>query len=159
MPQSKAVKPAERGELSPNLLAKYNEMAATIPSSEDTTGLASILSQLADSGSAEALDAPWTSEGGKQYLNHPLQVTGLRRVPSDYPGGLPFFLVVTAVDESTASLVTFTTGAVAVVAQLVVAHARGWLPLSCKLVERERPTADGYYPQHLVILAKGQESF
>lgn len=145
-----------RGALSEAMIERYSKMAETIPMGGDGTGLESILAQLERADSPEMLASPWESVGGKAVLGHHLEVTTLKRLPSTYAGGLPFFLVVTAVDHTTGELVTFTTGAVSVAAQLVVAHAKGWVPLHCTLVESERETALGYKPQHLRVLADNQ---
>jgi hypothetical protein len=72
---------------------------------------------------------------------------------SEFAGGLPFFLIVDAADLETGELVTITTGAVSVVAQLAKAHQLGQIP-GWRVVPRqaERPSASGYYPQHLEVM-------
>jgi len=51
--------------------------------------------------------------------------------------------------------IVWTTGSVSVVAQLVKAFMLGALPLYATIRKAERPTANGYYPQHLEVSGSG----
>lgn len=119
-------------------------------------GYESILLQLASVEDPSQLDAPWRAEGMRAYLDEPLEIRGLRRIESDYEGGLPFFLVVDAVSLSTGELVTFTTGAVGPVGQLAKAYQLDAIP-GWRVIPRQadRPSANGYRPQHLEVM-RGQ---
>jgi hypothetical protein len=128
---------------------RYSEMAASIPDGGTDTGLVNILAAIDAVQEPGELDAPWESAGTEAIMNKAMEVRSLKRMPSDFGDGLGFFLVVEATIQDTGELAVFTTGSVAVVAQLVKAHANGWLPLLCELKESERPTKDGYRPQHL----------
>lgn len=123
-----------------------------IPETSDD-GYERLLLQLAAATDAADLDAPWRAEGLTQYLDTPLEVRALRRIPSEYDGGLPFFLVVDAADLTTGELVTFTTGAVSVVAQLAKANQLGAIP-GWRVIPRQsaRPSERGFYPQHLEVM-------
>jgi hypothetical protein len=90
--------------------------------------MSAILEQLANAGQLGDLDAPWRSDGLGEYIGERLVVTGIRKAASDFVGGLPWFLVVEAGLQSTGEKVTFTTGAVSVVAQLVKAWSMGRIP-------------------------------
>ncbi len=124
----------------------------TIPETSDD-GYERLLLQLAAAEDAADLGAPWRAGGMTQYLDRPLEVRALRRIPSDYDGGLPFFLVVDAGDLLTGELVTFTTGAVSVVAQLAKASQLGAIP-GWRVIPRQsdRPSSSGFYPQHLEVM-------
>lgn len=111
----------------------------------------SIVGAIMAAGDVADLDAPWRSQGGSELLGVPIVVRAIRKLPASYGEGLPWFLVVDAAIAETGELVTFTTGSVTVVAQLVSAWAKGWYPLACTLVESERESARGFHPQHLVI--------
>lgn len=139
----------------PAPIADFRQMAAAIPAGGDDTGLLNILAQLAAAASPEELAAPWETTGTEKLLGHVLVVTDLKRMPSDFEAGLGFYLVVTATDTETGELSTFTTGAVSIVAQLTKAYAMGWLPMKCEIVEAERATAAGHYPQHLRVYGRG----
>ena len=67
------------------------------------------------------------------------------------------FLVVDAADAKTGEALTFTTSAVSVVLQLARAWSLGLFPLIADVVVAERPTARGFYPYHLRIIAAGNQ--
>ncbi len=152
--------PAEAGEsapagdlpvpIRPEVVAAYEAMIDLVPDAGGE-GFDGILEQIARAGGLADLDAPWRSGGLEDYANVPLAVLAIRKMPSDFPGGLPWFLVVDAAVVETGERVTFTTGAVGVVAQLVKAHQLGAFPLVVIPRQSARPTASGYYPQHLEI--------
>lgn len=129
----------------------YSAMIADVPEAGGD-GMAPILLALAQADHPDDLDAPWRSTGMEDLVNVPLLIQGIRKMPSDYPGGLPWFLVVDAAIIATGELVTFTTGAVSVVAQLAKAHALGAFPWRVIPRQSDRPSKAGYYPQHLEVI-------
>lgn len=136
----------------------YQSLLEAIPEGGGE-GYDGILRALYAAEDAADLDAPWRAQGMESWLNHPLVIQGLRRMESDYAGGLPFFLAVDAADAVTGELVTFTTGAVSVVAQLAKAHALGAIP-GWQVIPREteRVSKSGYRSQYLEVVrpaAKG----
>lgn len=138
--------------ISPAAIEAFQDAMVSIPEAGGD-GYESILLQLASAQDATQLDAPWRAEGMRAYINEPLEVRALKRIDSEYQGGLPFFLVVDAVSLATGELVTFTTGAVAVVGQLAKANQLGAVP-GWRVIPRQsdRPSANGYYPQHLEVM-------
>jgi len=131
-------------------LAAFEAMIVDVPEAGGEA-FESILGSIIRGNDVLDLDAPWRSAGLEELVNVPIVVLAIRKMPSDYQGGLPWFLVVDYADAGTGELSTFTTGAVSVVAQLVKAWAMGALPLACTLRQSERPSRAGYYPQHLEI--------
>lgn len=133
----------------PEVVEAFAAMVADVPEA-GADGYESILLQIAKAEDVTDLDAPWRADGLKAFIGHPLEVRGLRRMASEYAGGLPFFLIVDAADLETGELVTVTTGAVSVVAQLAKAWQLGSIP-GWRVIPREadRPSSSGYYPQHL----------
>ena len=134
----------------PDIVAAYASMLAEVPDAGGD-GFESILEAIALASDAADLDAPWRSTGLESLVNTPIRIERIRKMPSDYPDGLPWFLVVDAAVVSTGELVTFTTGAVSVVAQLAKAHALGALPMVVTPRQSDRPSKSGYFPQHLQI--------
>lgn len=131
---------------------EFAKMATVIPAQDPDEAVESILAQILGSENLDDLDAPWNTTKVEELTGHPLVVHSLKRMTSDFTDGLGVYLVVQAAVKNTGEEVTFTTGSVSIVAQLVKAYVSGWMPLECKLVRAERPTADGYYPQHLELL-------
>lgn len=134
--------------LARGVVETYESMIATVPEAGGD-GFDSILAAIALATDARDLDAPWRSEGLTAFANVPLVLTGIRRMPSDYPGGLPWFLIVDGAIEETGETIAITTGAVSVVAQLVKAWALDAFPLRVVPRVATRPSRNGYFPQHL----------
>lgn len=142
--------PAQLAEIQ----AKWAALAESIPdaASDDGSGAMRIATQIFDAQQAGDLDSPWEARDFATLLNKPVKVTALRKAESDYPDGPGFYLIVDVTEVSTGEMVTVTTGSVSVMAQLIKAYAAGWMPLICVLTEAERPTKQGYRPQHLMVL-------
>lgn len=139
------------GIMRPELAEVFAAAIGTIPEAGNE-GWEGILATVARAERPEDLDAPWRSAGGKAFVGRPMEVRGMRRMPSSFEEGMPFFLVLDAVDLLTGEVTAITTGSVGVVGPLAIAHARGWLPIRGTIVESARPTEAGYYPQHWQML-------
>ena len=137
--------------LSPQVIEAYEAMIADVPDAGGE-GMDAILQALATATDIRDLDAPWRSGNLESFLNTPIVVTGIRKLPSDYDGGLPYFLVVDAGVRASGELVTITTGAVSVVAQLVKAHGLDAFPLTVVPRRADRPSRSGFYPLHLEVV-------
>lgn len=138
--------------LDPNspTVAAFAQLARTLPATGGDGGEA-IIAAILNADSVTDLDAPWSGVAGKALLNTPIEVHEVSVAESDYADGLGVFLVVKGYKLADGTEFTFTTGSISVVAQLVKAYAAGWMPLRCRLVESDRPSKNGYHPQHLVI--------
>lgn len=148
-----AMVPITDGEpavLSPQVIEAYESMIETVPDAGGG-GFDSILRAIAAATDARDLDAPWRSEGIKELANAKLRVQGIRKMPSDFEGGLPWFLIIDAVIVATGEVVAVTTGALSVVAQLVKAWQLGAFPLDVVVRVAVRPSRNGYYPVHLEV--------
>jgi len=137
--------------LDPGTVDAYASMLASVPDAGGD-GFESMLIQLAQAQDARELDAPWRSVGLEAYRNTPLVITGIRKMPSEFEGGLPWFLILDAAVLGTGEVVSITTGAVSVVAQLARAWALGAFPLRVIPRQSDRPSKAGYYPQHLEVM-------
>lgn len=137
--------------LARDAVAPFESYMAAVPDAEGG-GYESILAQIDQATDAHGLDAPWRTSGLSAYKDRQLRVTGLRKMPSEYEGGMPWFLVVDADELATGERVTFTTGAIGPVAQLVKAYALGLLPLVVVPKESERQTARGYTVWRLEVI-------
>jgi hypothetical protein len=133
----------------PDMVAAFAAMAVDIPEAGGA-GFDGLLAQILTATDAADLDAPWRSDGLTAWLGQPIRIDGLRRMTSEFDGGLPFFLIVEGANLATGEKITLTTGAVSVVAQLVRAWSLGAIP-GWRVIARQadRPSASGYFPQHL----------
>ena len=134
---------------------EFAKMAEIIPASDPEAAIDNIIAQVLAAPNIDSLDEPWRTDDLERLLGLPMEVHELKRMPSDFKDGLGVYLVVKGYVIGDGQEVTFTTGSVAIVAQLVKAYCAGWLPLKCRLVQADRPSSSGYYPQHLEVLRPG----
>lgn len=130
------------------LLQQYAAMAMIIPS-EDGDAVENILAAILAAPTWEKLDEPWDASGAAKLAGVTFRIDSVIRRPSRYRDGMGIFLVVSCTHGKTGEKVTWTTSSTAVVAQLVVAHCKGWLPIWATVVIADKPTESGYYPHHL----------
>lgn len=162
--ESGAARPAEAavtvGQPSMSLLksAKTREMFATmagmVPTSGDD-GAEMIVLAILGAKSWDELDTPWNSAKSDELIGVEVAIGEITRHESSYADGLGIFLVARGKRIDTGEDVAYSTGSVSVVAQLVRAYALGAFPLYTILHKSDRPTAKGYYPLHLEVLASG----
>lgn len=137
-----------------HLLGQVLDAVELIPA-EGGGGMEGILTQLLSAATIDDLNKPWAGTSGRELAGRRLTIRDLIRRPSAFDDGPAIFLVVHAADAKTGEEVTFTTSALAVIVQLAIAHRMGLFPLLAEIVVAAKPTAAGYYPYHLNILAAG----
>jgi hypothetical protein len=138
------------GEIAtPDTLNAYlTRVLETVPT-QDEGDISGILTQIVNAGSVDELDSPWQSAGLAKYLNHALNITRIKRLESDYPGGLGWYLLCEGEVMATGEYKAFSTSSVAAMAMLLVAYDRGWFPYKCYIKIATKPTKKGFYPMHL----------
>jgi hypothetical protein len=139
--------------ISTELATQFAQMAMMIPS-ETGDAVENILAAVLAAPSWEKLADPWESADAEALVGKMLCIQSLVRRPSDFRDGLGVFLVVHATDVKSGEAVTFTTGSVSVVGQLVRAYAMGWLPIYAEMIVATRQTESGYRPHHLKFLGR-----
>jgi hypothetical protein len=132
------------------LLVKINELFQKVPEPQGD-GLLNILEQILAVENAEELDRPWNSSGFEDYLGYAVRISNPRRRESKIKGGLSHYLIVDAVIKASGEAKTLITSSVAIVGQILVANGHGMLPMDFVPMEKETPTENGYYPQHLKV--------
>jgi len=142
--------------ISADIIVRIREAVQGIPES-DGEGAESIIRQLLDAQTIDDLNAPWEGSSGRSLAGKRLTIRGCHQRPSSFEDGAGIFLVVDAADAKTGESLTFTTSAVSVVLQLARAWSLGLFPLIADVVVAERPTARGFYPYHLRIIAAGSK--
>ena len=132
-------------------LATFDEIISKVPEAGDEA-FDRILTQVFNAKSANELDAAWKTDSFSKLSGHEILVTDIKQMPSDYTGGLGYYLIVAFTDKETGEECVGTTGSVAIVAQLVKAFVLGALPLSARVIVAERASRNGYHPMHLQIV-------
>lgn len=130
------------------IVEHYAAIVATVPEAGNE-GMASILEQIADARTMRQIDSPWQAGGLAQWRDRAIVVHGMRRMESDYEGGLPWFLILDCADPGTGETFTAMTGSVSIVAQLLQAWSLGGFPYTCVPRLARKPSANGFYPMHL----------
>lgn len=141
--------------VSDQTLQIFASMAAGIPEADDSEAYESIVSQLLMAAGVDDLNAPWDTEAAEKLNGHQLVIQQLTRRPSDFTGGLGMYLVAKGVDQASGERFTWTTGSIAIVAQLARAYFLGGLPIIAQVVVGEKNPRTGFRPQHLQIVALG----
>jgi hypothetical protein len=138
--------------ISEQAIEAWNGMIQGVPDAGE--GYGRIAAQLAAADSPEALNEPWDAEAQdmEKYVGSVLIVRSVSKAQSDYAGGLPWFLIVDAIDESTGEAVILITGSANIVMQLTKAYVMGWLPRRVMVEVSAKATKNGYYPQRLQFL-------
>lgn len=133
------------------LLAQFAEMAVMIPA-DLGGGTEDIVRKILSATTWEQLDEPWETSNVDDILGKTLRTTKVTRRPSTFRGGLGVFLVIHMTDIQTGKEYVKTTGSVSVVAQIARAYALGATSLTIQWLRAEKPSDNGYYPQHLKVL-------
>lgn len=144
---------SELATLPEALMRQFSELAMMLPETESDGG-ASIIQAVLNTVDVQGLDNPWDAKEPEKLCGEWLIITEASRSISTYAEGLGVFLVVTAVREDSGEEIVFTTGSMAVVAQIVRAYTIGAIPLRAKMLMAERASKKGYFPMHLEIAAK-----
>lgn len=119
----------------------------------DEDAYTGIMRQLLSAKSAAELNTPFSLEGMREYEGQPLVIESIRQMPSDFAEGLGVYLICNVRDPRTGEQSSISTGSVSVITQLIVAYVQGWLPLTVVPRFAKKPTAQGYTPMHLEVVA------
>lgn len=141
--------------VSDQTLQVFASMAAGIPEADDSEAYESIVSQLLMAAGVDDLNAPWDTEAADRLAGHQLVIQEMTRRPSDFAGGLGMYLVAKGVDQASGERFTWTTGSIAIVAQLARAYFLGGLPIIAQVIVGDPSPRTGRKPQHLQIVALG----
>lgn len=141
--------------ISDQTMQVFASMAAGIPEADDSEAYESIVSQLLMAAGVDDLNAPWDTEAADRLAGHQLRIDQLTRRPSDFIGGLGMYLVAKGVDQASGERFTWTTGSIAIVAQLARAYFLGGLPIIAQVIVGDANPRTGRKPQHLQIVALG----
>ena len=143
-----------RPVISPAIAKRVQELVTPIPG-DDGSGAERIVVQLLNAKTIDDLNEPWEATSGRALAGKRLSIRGVTQRPSQFDDGAGIFLVADAIDAKTGDIATFTTSAVSVVLQLAVAHKLGMFPILADVVVADKPTARGFYPYHLRVIAAG----
>jgi len=135
-------------KLSDAAVAPWEGLLADVPDAEGGS-YEQILARIGEAESVADLDAPWSAGDFEQFEGKQLVVRGIRKMPSDYAGGLQYFIIADCVEKASGEARAVTTGAIGIVAQLVKAHALGAFPWTVVPIGSKRANQYGRRVFHL----------
>lgn len=93
-----------------------------------------------------------TMQKSDDWIGAVIEVTDVRWNESTIEESAGIYAVVTATDTKTGEQIMFTTGARQVIAQLYKCDKQGWLPVTVRLCEAQKPSKAGYRAQWLELV-------
>lgn len=135
-----------------SVMKEFSRMVTMIPEADDTDAAMDIVGQILGATDANTVDKPWQESEQAKMTGKQIIVTGLTRRASDFKDGLGVYLRVEYVDKNTGEYGFFNTGSTNIVAQLVKWFTLDALPILVLVVEADKASSNGYYPQHLELL-------
>lgn len=143
--------------LSKTVLEQFAKMASALEA-YPAGGLDSILTQIFEATSLDDYNKIFEGDRGLP-LDTNVQISRVRYAPTDYPGGLPFYLVCDGVNLKTGEAKEFTVGATVVVGTLVRAAFNEHLPCRGFMYEAPDETKAGFtaYNWKMLEINTGQE--
>lgn len=139
----------EVAEFSPALIAQFAEMVTVVPDAAAGDG-EGIIAAILGGTTLDDLDAPWTTKR-EIPTNRILFFAGVAKAPSEYDGGLPFYLLVDTFLPGSGEVKQFTCGAAPVVAQLVQAYVNNLFPFAGQVIEVESKRFTGRTSKHIEV--------
>lgn len=127
----------------PDLVPRFDALMAEIPDA-GADGAAALIDRLLEAESMEDFNGIWETDGLRDMIGQQIRVLAVRKSPSDFTSGLPYFLVLTIADGDTGEQRVITTGATAPVLTLGKLAARGMLPADIvPSLAKKRPGMEG----------------
>lgn len=118
-------------------------------------GAIGILEQIINITDIDQLDRPWATGGLGEWTGYALDITNPRKMESDFPDGNGWFMLLDATVVATGEFLTVSTSSANCMAQALVANHLGKLPLRVIPRVADKPSSNGYYPQHFQVWREG----
>lgn len=138
-------------ELSQELIDLMMPMVSVLPDFEPGTG-DDIMIRLLKAKSIEETEDVFKGRG--LPMDVPIIITDLAKAPSDYAGGLGFYIVINAITPHNGEQAIYNTGSQSILGQLLSWHAAGELPVRCIARRSTKKTRAGFYPQQLTEVTR-----
>lgn len=129
-------------------LAKFAELVMAFPEGDDD-GTGIILDILNATDWEDLKESKSELPDARDMVGRDLIFTEATRHVSTIEGGLPFYLIVNAVDRKSGELVRFNTSAASVITKLGKLYALECWPFRGKITKADKPTKAGFYPLDL----------
>ena len=134
---------------------RINDFLALAPTVADDPTESMLNAVLAASDPQEWNDL-FTSKSLRDSNGATVRINAYRVNPSDFPGGLKFYLVLDVTDLETGAKGVLTCSSQMAIAQILNAEARVNLPIDVIIREKDKPTRAGFRPIHLEYIGKSE---
>lgn len=139
--------------LSPATAERFRDMLITLPVGDGSQATEQIISALLAAVDVDSLNAPWEGGDIDPLLGKTIVIDTVQVWKSDYADGIGAFLRLEGADAETGEAVGFTTGSLAIVAQITAAYVNDLMPIRCIPIRADRATSRGYHPERLEVLS------
>lgn len=143
-------KATRRGDVISGYL--YKETAQVDVNPTDTHR--QIIEEIMEATSLDDLLANEEPEDIKTYVGRVITIRDFSVNDSEFEDGAPIYVALKVTDEETKERRVITTGEQNIMAQVITAKERGWLPLKCRPIQSTRPNRHGRY---LIRLGKADD--
>lgn len=144
----------ELAVMAPAIRERFDALFTNVPVADVDEATLAIITEIMAADDPDDLDSPWLGQGMRKLQGRVLRVDSIKRLPSDYKEGPGWYLGCDCSLTEVGEKLFVTTGSVAIMVQLIVAHLKGWLPMEVVPRQAERASANGYYPMHLEIVRR-----
>jgi hypothetical protein len=132
----------------------FHDMLEAVPDAVDDDGFG-IIAGLLEAEDWEGLNRESKLPDAVDQAGKQLKWTDVSKRPSDLGEGLPYYLIIDAVNVATGEAVKFQTSAPGVVIPAIKLQQWGKLPALCQIEKSAKPTKAGFYPLNVTVLAVG----
>lgn len=134
------------------LLAQYGDILQEIPMAEDGDGFG-IIVDILNATSWEDLNRDAEMDDMRDWVGKRIKVTNMIRRESTLDNGMPWYLIVDAVDVKSGELVKINTSSGSIMAKLAMLHHWGNIPAVMTVTKAEKATKAGFHPLDVTIEA------
>jgi hypothetical protein len=133
------------------LLAQYGALLEQIPLAQDDDGFG-LIKDILTATNWQELNRESELDNLQKYVGKTLKIIGMERRVSEIEGGMPWYLMVDAIDVASGELIKLNTSAGTPMAKMTMLHKFNNLPALVKITKTDKATRSGFYPLELEVL-------
>jgi len=145
--------PVADGTLSQLTAETFVAMAYVLPRKDTSEATDQILAQLLRATGPDEFNSAWEKQGLERLFGRQIAVHAVYLLESRFREGAGVYVRAEGVDVNTDAPVGFNTSSWSVMGTLIGLHVREMLPAVVVGEQADEPTAAGYRPHHLQVLA------
>jgi len=150
--------PVADGTLSESTAETFVAMAYVLPRKDTSEATDKILRDLLNATTVDQFNESWEKQGLERLFGRQIAVDAVYLLESRYREGAGVYVRAEGVDVNTDQAVGFNTSSWSVMGTLIALYVRGMLPAVVVGAQSDEPTAAGYRPHHLQVLAVARKA-